>query len=127
MKNIIEIQKQIEELQKAIAHVANNEVETVYQFDEDGMRAFIEQVAAMTRDKVVDGIREGIIEIDTHEICEISLDDNYLEVTIDEDRLGGQIEDFFDDNGELTEGDIEEILKEAKQYHVVGAKPTKKK
>lgn len=127
MKNITEIQKQIEELQKAIAHVANNEVETVYQFDEDGMRAFIEEIASATRDKVIDSIREGSADIDADDVCEIDLDGHCINVSIDEEMLAKQLENHFDDNGEFDEDEIEEMMNEAKQYHVVTARPSKKK
>ena len=129
MKNLEQIQQQLADISDIIAAMQQEQLQQhrdklkqaskdsdIYQFTEKGLRAFIEQIVEETTSNIVAAINNDELALDTEDVVDLDLAGNCIDVTIDQSYIAQAIEDYASDEEVV---DVEQAIKDAKQYHTI--------
>jgi hypothetical protein len=129
MKNLEQIQAQLADISDIIAAMQQEQLQQhrdklkqsskdsdIYQFDEKGLRAFIEQIVEEATSNIVAAINNDELALDTEDVVDLDLEGNCIDVTIDQSYIAQAIEDYASDEEVV---DVEQAIKDAKQYHTI--------
>jgi tRNA threonylcarbamoyladenosine modification (KEOPS) complex Pcc1 subunit len=129
MKNLEQIQAQLADISDIIAAMQQEQLQQhrnklkqsgkeieIYQFDEKGLRAFIEQIVEEATENIIRAINNEEIIFDTEDVVDMDLAGNCIDVTIDASYIASAIEEYAIDEEVV---DVEQAIKDAKQYHTI--------
>ena len=129
MKKLEQLQAQLAIISEELAIIQQEQVQQhrnklkqsskeieIYQFDEKGLRAFIEQIVEEATENIIRAINNEEIQFDTEEVVDLDLAGNCIDVTIDQSSIASAIEEYAIDEEVV---DVEVAIKDAKQYHTI--------